>query len=91
METIKITYAGIPMVINLIDDEHVSIRREDRQPFNPTWKEMQGLKDFAFGRHATVVEIFPSATDLVDNNNHRHLWLVDKSILPNLKNKTDGK
>lgn len=91
MEVIKITYNGINMVINIIDDNHASIRREDKQPFNPTWKQMQGLKDLAFGRHACAVEVFPSCLDVVDNNNHRHLWVVDRKSVPNLKSKKDGK
>jgi hypothetical protein len=73
------------ILINVINDNHISIRRIDGQPFNPTWKELQLIKNKYFGTEAYAIEIFPADEDVVDNNNHRHIWKVDKTIIPNLR------
>lgn len=46
---------------------------------------MQHMKSMTFGGPATSIEVFPAASQLVDGQNHRHLWLVDSETVPNLK------
>lgn len=52
---------------------------------NPSFYEMQHIKSIAFGGRAVAVEVFPDQTELVDGQNHRHLWLMEKEAVPNLK------
>jgi hypothetical protein len=68
-----------------VTGKHCTIRREDNGPVEPTFYEMQHMKCMAFGGPATAVEIFPAARDLIDGQNQRHLWQVDKDSVPNLR------
>lgn len=46
------------------------------------------MKDMAFGRDETAIEIFPSSSNLVDGAHQRHLWRITNVVLlqlPNLK------
>lgn len=64
---------------------HIAIRRKDRKPFNPTWPELQKIKNTVIGEDVYAVEIFPASNDVVNNANFRHLWIMEKKDLPNLK------
>jgi len=66
------------------EDNHCSIRRHDGLPVEPTFYEMQYMKDMAFGGTATAVEVFPAHRHLVDGQHQRHLWRVDADHVPNL-------
>jgi hypothetical protein len=73
-----------PYIIDVVKN-HCIIRREDNLPVDPTFYELQHMKCMAFGAPVVAVEVFPSSEDLVDGQNQRHLWKVDKSNIPNLK------
>jgi len=66
------------------EENHVVIRRVDGSPVEPTFYELQHMKDMAFGGSATAVEVFPAHRNLVDGQHQRHLWKVDHSSVPNL-------
>lgn len=68
-----------------VDGNHLTIRRKDGKPVEPTFYEMQHMKCSAFGAPAVAVEIFPAMSDLVDGQHQRHLFMVDGDGLPNLK------
>lgn len=72
-----------PYLIEVIGN-HATIWREDLKPVEPTFYEMQYMKDLAFGGCATAVEVFPSHRNLVDGAHQRHLWEVDEKQVPNL-------
>ena len=67
-----------------VEGNHAVVRRSDNNPCEPTFYEMQHLKDMAFGGAETAVEVFPSHRHLVDGAHQRHLWLVDSKQVPNL-------
>jgi hypothetical protein len=61
-----------PYLIN-VDGNHCTIRRRDGSAVEPTFYELQHIKCMAFGGPALAVEVFPSASELVDGENQRHL------------------
>lgn len=63
-------------------ERHAVIRHKDNISFQPTFYEMQTMKCIAFGGDAVALEIFPKQRDLVDGQNQRHLWKVEKDELP---------
>jgi hypothetical protein len=73
-----------PYLVEVENEKHAVIRREDDQPVEPTFYEMQHIKCIAFGGPATAVEILPSSRDLIDGQNQRHLWKVERDSVPNL-------
>jgi hypothetical protein len=44
------------------------------------WEELQSIKDQLGFADRDAVEIYPAATDVVNNNNIRHLWLMAAPI-----------
>lgn len=42
----------------------------------PSWPEMQRIKDEIAGVDATGVEVYPPSTEVVDDANMYHLWIV---------------
>ncbi|MDK8188990.1 hypothetical protein QP794_02675 [Paenibacillus sp. UMB7766-LJ446] len=40
------------------------------------WAEKQRIKDELLGRDRTAIEVFPAATELVDEANMYHLWVL---------------
>jgi hypothetical protein len=68
-----------------VENNHAVIRREDDEPCEPTFYELQHIKNMAFGGDATAIEVFPSHVNLVDGQHQRHLWQVDENTVPNLR------
>ncbi len=65
----------------------LTIHRED-EGTERHWYDLQGIKNFFFGRDSIAVEIFPKHKDLVDGQNQTHLWKIPSEnhhLLPNLK------
>ena len=81
----EIIIDDVTLIVNMINDYHLSIRRKDKQPYNPDWKTLQRISNKFFGCNSYSIEIFPAKDDIVDNNNCRHLWKIDKDKIPNLK------
>lgn len=67
-----------------VDADHAVIYREDGEWFTPTFYELQHIKCLAFGGDQWAIEVFPAARDLVDGQQQRHLWRVDRNLVPNL-------
>lgn len=42
----------------------------------PTWWEMQRIKDDLAGADATAIEVYPPRTDVVDEADMFHLWVL---------------
>ena len=72
-------------IIEIYHETHIVIRKMDKSPVNPTWYELQYIKNIAIGIEAYAVEVYPSEEDLVDNANIRHLWKVNKEDIPSLR------
>lgn len=43
----------------------------------PTWLEMQRIKDEIAGPNATAVEVYPPHTEIVDDADMYHLWVLN--------------
>lgn len=69
-------------------DGHVRIRRHDGAPIRCGWDFLQIFKNEALGEEACAVEVFPPQSELVDEENIRHLWLVDTDTVPSLLSRT---
>ena len=59
--------------------DHLIIRRHDEQLHIP-WSEMQRLKDELCGPERVAVEVFPPVSQLVDDANLRHLWVLPEGF-----------
>lgn len=42
-----------------------------------TWDELQRVKDECLGPETWCVEVYPAESALVNENNQRHLWVLD--------------
>jgi len=57
--------------------QHLKIWRHDGEPITCDWSTIQQIKDDRLGPGAVAVEFYPSADQVVDEINYRHLWTVD--------------
>lgn len=73
-----------PYLVWRQSDDHAVIRRQDGGPVEPTFYEMQHMKNMAFGGTAWAVEVFPPHRHLVDGEHQRHLWQVARGTVPDL-------
>jgi len=55
--------------------EWLSIRRHHDGASPPTWAEMQRIKNELVGPERVGVEVFPKASELVDDADMFHIWL----------------
>ena len=59
--------------------EHACIRNKENTDIS--WAEKQRIKNEIFGKEAVAIEIFPKESELVDEANMYHLWVLnDKNI-----------
>jgi hypothetical protein len=64
---------------------HIKVRRGDGQDGIP-WDDLQEIKNEIAGPEARAIEIYPAASELVNETNIRHLWVVPPDFpLPNLR------
>lgn len=42
-----------------------------------TWDELQAVKNEMLGPEAACVEVYPPESELVNDVNRRHLWVID--------------
>jgi hypothetical protein len=62
--------------------DHLIIRRHDGGVDFP-WAHLQRIKDELLGAERVAVEVFPPRSQLVDDANCRHLWVLpDGFALP---------
>lgn len=61
--------------------EHVCMRNATSTDI--PWREKQRIKNELFGKEKVAVEVFPKESELVDEANMYHIWILpDKTILP---------
>lgn len=60
---------------------HVRIRRHDGKPIRLGWDTLQRLLHEAVGDEACLVEVFPPISDVVNETNMRHFWVVSLEVL----------
>lgn len=72
-------------IITMQEEGHAVIRRADGDPVNPTFYEMQHMKNIAFGGDGNAIEVFPPQRRLVDGQNQRHLWAIDYETVPHIE------
>jgi hypothetical protein len=46
----------------------------------PTWREMQRIKDSIAGCNKTAVEVYPPATEIVDQADMFHIWVLPEPL-----------
>jgi hypothetical protein len=54
--------------------KHAAIRNLESTEIS--WKEKQEIKDKIFGVNYVAVEVFPKKSDLIDEANMYHLWIL---------------
>ena len=54
---------------------HLWIRRHDGEMVR-SWSDMQRIKNELMGNERVAVEVFPPVSQLVDNANIAHLWVM---------------
>lgn len=55
--------------------EHLMIKRHDAAA-SRSWADFQRIKDELFGSERTAIEVYPPASELVDQANMYHLWIL---------------
>jgi len=70
---------------------HIWVRRHDDKPVR-SWRELQRIKDELIGEDRVAVEVFPAKSNIVDEANMYHLWVLPEDyILPfTLRGLPDG-
>lgn len=56
-----------------------SIENTDETEIVANWDYFQNTKNKLFGKNATAVEIYPDTSELVNERNMRHLWVLPKN------------
>lgn len=59
--------------------EHAMVRRHDAAPVRQ-WTHMQRIKTEIFGAERTAVEVYPAESELVDDANLYHLWVLPEGV-----------
>lgn len=54
---------------------HLAIRRHD-SAMTRSWSDLQRIKNELAGKERVAFEVFPKTTDLVDEANMQHLWVM---------------
>lgn len=64
---------------------HIKVTKVDGSDGIP-WDHLQIIKNEVAGEEATAIEVYPRESDLVNEANMRHLWVVPEwVVMPNLK------
>lgn len=58
---------------------HLAIRTASN--LEPPWRDMQRIKNEIFGNEATAVQVMPPESELVDDADMYHMWVLG-SMLP---------
>jgi hypothetical protein len=58
---------------------HLWIRRHDGDAAR-SWADLQRIKDELVGPDRVAIEVFPASSDLVDQANMYHLWVLPEGI-----------
>lgn len=58
---------------------HVEIHRVDDESMH-NWYDLYHLKNEIFGKNRAAIEVYPSASRLVDNTHSYHLWVLEEGV-----------
>ncbi|GAB6463893.1 hypothetical protein bcgnr5390_17090 [Bacillus luti] len=58
--------------------EHACIRNAANTDI--PWKDKQRIKDELFGKERTAIEVFPKQSELVDEANMYHIWVLPEGM-----------
>lgn len=58
---------------------HLMVRRHDEGPIRD-WKHMQRIKNEIVGRDRCAVEVYPAESEVVDQANMYHLWVLPEGF-----------
>jgi hypothetical protein len=56
---------------------YLSIKRRDKKPIHD-WRALQRIKNELIGEEFEAIEIYPRESELVDEANQYHLWVMEK-------------
>jgi len=59
-----------------VDGKHIVIQRRDGQPIVAEWDVLQQIKNEMVGEETFAIELFPASSNLVNETNRRHLWVI---------------
>ncbi len=63
---------------------HLRVRRVSGKGPIP-WEALQAIKDERAGPDATAIEVYPPASEVIDEVEMRHLWIVPPGVpMPSL-------
>lgn len=48
----------------------------------PSWAEKQQIKNELFGKESVAIEVFPKESELVDQADMYHLWVLHREQIP---------
>lgn len=57
---------------------HLWVRRHDQKPL--IWRDMQRVKNELVGEHRVGIEVYPPSTDVIDQANVYHLWVLPEGF-----------
>lgn len=64
---------------------HLKVRRRDGKD-GISWDDLQKIKNEYAGEDKVAIEIYPRESDVVNETNMRHLWVIPPSFpIPNLR------
>lgn len=69
-----LVYRGVQVHPTAPVVDHLSIRRDDREPIRD-WRHMQAIKNQICGRNHEGIELYPAEARLVDTANQYHIWV----------------
>lgn len=67
-----------------VQGQHMMVERDDGKPIRCGWDTLQAIKDKYLNPDVTAVEVFPPATEVVNEVNRRHFFAVDPAAVPSL-------
>lgn len=68
---------------------HMAIRNHDGQG-EPSWAEMQRIKNELIGPERTAIQVYPANSELIDQANLYHLWVLPITLPFGLHRKENG-
>ena len=63
------------------DGIHLIIERNDGQSIEADWDTIQLIKNDVLGEDVCAIEIYPASSNVVNEINRRHLWVVDPDFV----------
>lgn len=62
--------------------QHLIIRRHDGAEIAASWDVLQQIKNDMVGSEVMAVELYPPESEVVNEVNWRHLWIVPSEAVP---------